>query len=102
MSEAFGPEFITVMDEDGVEFELEHLDTVEHKGEVYMAFFPVIEGEEGDESVEDVDLDEEEGLIILKVVTVDGEDQLVTLESEEELEEVYQRFMEELFADEDE
>lgn len=57
MSEGFGPDFITVTDEDGVEFELEHLDTVEYNGEIYMAFFPVIEGEEGEEP-EDVDLDE--------------------------------------------
>lgn len=102
MSEAFGPDFITVTDEDGVEFELEHLDTLEYNGEVYMAFFPAIQGEEGDESVEDVDLDEEEGLIILKVVTIDGEEQLATLESEEELELIYQQFMEALFADEEE
>ena len=29
MSEEFGPDFITVTDEDGNEFELEHLDTLE-------------------------------------------------------------------------
>ena len=48
--------------------------------------------------------DEEEGagLIILKVVSVDGEEQLSTLDSEEELEAVYQQIMEELFEDEDE
>ena len=28
MSEEFGPDFITVTDEDGNEFELEHLDTL--------------------------------------------------------------------------
>lgn len=101
MSEGFGPDFITVTDEDGVEFELEHLDTVEYNGEIYMAFFPVIEGEEGEEP-EDVDLDEEEGLIILKVVTIDGEEQLATIEDDEEIEAVYQQFMESLFADEEE
>ena len=36
------------------------------------------------------------------VVDVDGEEQLSTLDSEEELEAVYQQFMEELFEDEDE
>ena len=101
MSEAFGPDFITITDEDGAEFELEHLDTLEYNGQVYMAFFPALEGEE-DGSVEDVDLDEEYGLIILKVVHVDGEDQLSTLDSEEELELVYQKFMDELFAEDEE
>ena len=101
MSEEFGPDFITVTDEDGNEFELEHLDTLEYNGQTYMAFFPAVRGEEGDE-VRDVDLDDEEyGLIILKAVTVDGEEQLSTLDSEEELELVYQQFMEALFADED-
>ena len=31
MSEAYGPDFITVTDEDGNEFELELVDTLEHK-----------------------------------------------------------------------
>ena len=60
MSEAFGPDFITITDEDGAEFELEHLDTLEYNGQVYMAFFPALEGEE-DGPVGDVDLDEEIG-----------------------------------------
>lgn len=38
MSEEFGPDFITVTDEDGNEFELEHLDTLEYNGQTYMAF----------------------------------------------------------------
>ena len=90
MSEEFGPDFITVTDEDGNEFELEHLDTLEYN----------VEGKE-DGSVEDVDLDEEYGLVILKVIEADGEEQLSTLDSEEELELVYQQFMESLFAEED-
>lgn len=95
MSEEFGPDFISITDEDGNEFELEHVDTIEHNGLIYMAFFPADTGEETEE-------DEEDGLIILKVVVVDGEEQLSTLDSEEELEEVYDKFMELLFQDEDE
>lgn len=102
MSEAFGPNFINITDEDGNEFELEHLETLEYNGQTYMAFFPTIEGEEGDEEVEDVDLDEESGLIILKVVNVDGEEQLSTLDSEEEMDLVYQQFMELLFEEDNE
>jgi len=101
MSEAFGPDFITVTDEDGNEFELEHLDTLEYNGQTYMAFFPAVEGESG-EATEDVDLDEEYGLIILKVVEDGGEEQLSTLDSEEELELVYQQFMDTLFSEEEE
>ena len=94
MSEEFGPDFISITDEDGNEFELEHVDTIEYNGQVYMAFFPAeTEGEEPDE---------DDGLIILKVVMVDGEEQLSTLDSEEELEEVYDQFMEALFQDEEE
>lgn len=93
MSEEFGPDFITVTDEDGNEFELEHVETIEYNGQVYMAFFPADTGEEKEE--------EEEGLIILKVVEIDGEEQLSSLDSEEELEEVYDRFMEALFQEEE-
>ena len=86
-------------DEDGNEIELEHLDTIEYNGSVYMAFFPVEEADEEGEAPQDED--EEAGLIILKVVMQDGEEQLSTLDSEEELEEVYQQFMESLFEEED-
>lgn len=94
MSEEFGPDFISVTDEDGNEFELEHVDTIVYNEQVYMAFFPADTGEEEDDG-------EETGLIILKVVNVDGEEQLSTLDSEEELEEVYDQFMEQLFQDEE-
>ena len=94
-SEDFGPTFITVTDEDGKEIVLEFIDALEHNGQVYQAFFPAeTEGEEEDP--------DEGGLIILKVVHVDGEDLLSTLDSEEELEAVYEQFIELLFADEEE
>ncbi len=95
MSEEFGPDFITVTDEDGNEFELEFVDTIEHKGQVYMAFFPA-------ETDADAEEDEADGLIILKSVEIDGEEQLSTLDSEVELEEVYDRFMEVLFQEDEE
>ena len=93
MSEEFGPDFISVTDEEGNEFELEHVDTIEYNGQIYMAFFPADTGEESD-------AEEETGLIILKVVDVDGEEQLSTLDSEEELEEVYDQCMDALFQEE--
>ena len=45
MSEEFGPEFISITDEDGNEFELEYVETIEYQGQVYMAFFPADTGE---------------------------------------------------------
>ena len=93
MSEEFGPEFISITDEDGNEFELEYVETIEYQGQVYMAFFPADTGEAENE--------EEGGLIILKVIEVDGEEQLSTLDSEEELEAVYDRFMEALFQEDE-
>ena len=103
MSEEFGPDFISVTDEDGNEFELELVDTLEHNGITYCALFPAVaEDEETGEPV-DVDADDEEyGLVIMKTIMEDGEEILSTLDSDEELEEVYNLFMERFFEEEDE
>ena len=37
MSEEYGPDFVSVTDDEGNEFELEHLGTLEYKGGEYMA-----------------------------------------------------------------
>ena len=95
MEENFGPNFITVTDEDGNEIELEHLDSIEWNGQTYLAFYPA--EQEGEELSE-----EEEGLIILKLIEEDGEEILSTLDNDEELDAVYEKFMEILFEDEDE
>ena len=93
MSGEFGPDFITVTDEDGNDIELELVDALEHNGQLYQAFFPAeTEGEEDDPDA---------GLVILKVLHEDGEDVLSTLDSDEELEAVYERFMESLFDGEE-
>lgn len=94
MSEDFGPTFITVTDEDGKEVVLEFIDALEYNGQVYQAFFPA--------ETEDEEEDPDSGLIILKVIHENGEDLLSTLDTEEELEAVYEQFMEILFADEEE
>ena len=96
MNEEFGPDFITVTDEDGNDIELELLDVLEHKGQTYMAFFPAVPEDETDEDSEDY------GMVILKSIKEDGEELLSTLDSEEELTEVYDLFMELLFQDEEE
>ncbi len=95
MSEEYGANFITVTDDEGNEFELEHLDTMELNGTTYMAFFPAVTEEEQEQ-------DEDLGLIFMKVIVENGEELLSTLDSDEEAEMVYNAFMEELFEDEDE
>ena len=42
MSEEFGPNFITLTDEDGNDIELEYVDALEDNGQTYMAFFPTV------------------------------------------------------------
>ena len=93
MSEDFGPTFITVTDEDGQEIVLEFIDALEHNGQLYQAFFPA--------ETEDDDDNPDNGLVILKVIHEDGEDLLSTLDSDEELDAVYDLFMENLFDDEE-
>lgn len=100
MSEEYGGNFVSLTDEDGNELELEHLDTLEYNSAVYMAFFPAELADDNGQPKEDEE--DEAGLIILKVVSVDGEEQLATLDDDEELETVYQKFMESLFEDEEE
>ena len=95
MSEEYGANFITVTDEEGNEFELEHLDTMELNGNTYLAFFPAVTEEEQDQ-------DEDLGLIFMKVIRENGEELLSTLDSDEEAEMVYNAFMEELFEEEEE
>ena len=95
MSEAYGPDFITITDEDGKEIELEFIDALEHNGQTYMAFYPAVE--------EGADEDSEEyGMVILKSIMENGEELLSTLDSDEELNEVYDLFMERLFEEEEE
>lgn len=102
MSEEFGPDFISVSDEDGNDFELELVDTLEHNGITYHAFFPAVEEDENGEPV-DVDADDEEyGLIIMKTIMDNGEEMLSTLDSDAEQEEIYDLFMERFFPDEEE
>ena len=95
MSEEFGPDFITITDEEGNDIELELVDVLEHNGQTYMAFFPAVE-EDGD------DEGEEYGLVILKSIMENGEEMLSTLDSDEELDMVYDLFMERLMEDDDE
>ena len=90
--EEYGAEIISITDEDGVEYELEVLSRIEFQGCEYLALTPANAADEA----------EELEVSILKSVYEDGEPILVAIEDEEELEQVYDLIMEEVFRDEDE
>lgn len=91
MDDEYGSDFITISDEDGNEFELEVLDSLERNGVTYMALINT--------AAEDSD-SEDDGLIILKIVEENGEEFFMTPDSDEELNEIYALFMERLFEEE--
>lgn len=93
MSEDFGSDFITIIDDDGQEFELEVLDHMEYKGSSFVAFLPANMDEE----------DPDYGMIILRsVIDEKGEELFESIDDDDELDEVYEKFMTLLFDDEDE
>lgn len=96
MSEEFGPNFITITDEDGNDIELEYVDALEYNSVTYMAFFPTADTEEEAQKAEDF------GMVILKSITENGEEFLSTPDTDEELDTVFNLFNEQFFADEDE
>ena len=92
MSSEYGNDFVTISDDDGNDFVLEHLDTLEIDDIYYMAFLPT-----------DIDEDDEDyGLVILKVIEENGEEVLMSIDDEDFLESLYERFVERLSDDEDE
>ena len=96
MNDEFGPNFVTLTDDEGNDIELEYVDAIEHNGTTYMAFFPVVE-----EDSEDEENEEEYGLVILKSQMENGEEFLVTIDDEEEIDKVYDLFMEQILSDEE-
>ena len=91
MENNFGSDFMTIVDEDGTEFELEVLSTLEYEGATYLAVIPA-----------GADEDEELEVSILKSVDEDGEPVLCAIEDEEELQSVYDLIMDELYAEDEE
>ena len=90
MSDLYGSDFMTIVDEDGTEFELEVLSTLEYDGNTYMAVIPA-----GAEETENLEVS------ILKSVEEDGEPILCAIEDEAELQAVYDLIMDELYAEEE-
>ncbi|NLD88715.1 MAG: DUF1292 domain-containing protein [Clostridiales bacterium] len=86
----FGSDYVVLTDEEGVDTEFEHLDTLEHNGTTYMAFIPA-----------DLEDEEDAEVVILKLLNEGTDDEvLATIEDDLELEEVFGLFMERLEEDE--
>lgn len=90
MQDNYGSDFISVTDEDGVEYELEVLTTLEYNGASYLAVLPA----------DDNDATNAE-IMLLKSIEEDGESILCAIEDEDELEAVNQLLMDSIFQDTD-
>lgn len=90
MSDLFGDDFITITDEDGKEYELEVLCSVEYQGSTYLGVCPA--GSDEDEELE---------VSVLKVTEENGEELLVAVTDEDELSAVYDLLLNDFEADED-
>ena len=94
MEDQYGSDFITIVDEDGTEYELEVLSTLEYNGQTYMAVIPASDGSgESDLQLE---------VSILKSTEEGGEPLLTAIDDEEELKAVYDLIMDELYAEDEE
>ena len=93
MSGEYGSDFISIVGDDGEEFELEVLDSMDYKGQTFMAFLPTDIPED----------DPDYGIIILRVTEDEkGEELFETIDDDDELQDVYEHFMTLLFDEEDE
>lgn len=90
LADRYGSDFMTIVDEDGSEFELEVLSTAQYNGQTYLAVIPA--GLEDGEQPE---------VSILKSVEEDGEPILCAIEDDAELEQVYNYIMDQLYEEED-
>ncbi len=84
MGEDERDDIVVLIGEDGEEVEFEHLDTIEMNGNEYVILLPL---DEQDDEVDEV--------VILKVDhNEDGEDAFITVDDEDELNEVFEEFKE--------
>ena len=88
MADTYGSDFISIVDDDGNEYELEVLTTLEYNGSSYMAVVPA-----GDSEEENLEVS------ILKSTEEDGEPILSIIEDETELQAVYDLIMDQLYED---
>lgn len=84
MSEEYGNDFVTLIDEDGNEVEFEHIDTVEYEGVTYLAFIPA-----------ELSVEEDAEVVIMQVVTDEnGEELLEGVEDDDIADAVFNIVME--------
>ena len=88
----YGSDFISIVDDDGKEYELEVLTSIDYNGQSYLAVIPA-SGSEDELSME---------VTILKSVEEDGEPLLCAIEDEAELQAVYDLMMDSLYEEETE
>ena len=86
MNEEYGANIVSLTDEEGVEHEFEHLDTLELNDKLYLAF---VEAGIPDDSEEPVEL-----IILRADKDENGEEVLSSIDDEEELQAVYEAFLE--------
>ena len=91
MADQYGSDFISIVDDDGNEFELEVLSTLEYDGNTYLAVIPA------SDSLDELQLE----VSILKSVEEGGESILCTIDDEAELQAVYDLIMDELYEEEE-
>ena len=85
----FGPNLISLMDEEGNEHEFEFVDSLELEGSEYVALIPVYDNPA--DSLED-----DGELVVLKVMEENGEENLEAIEDEDEFNNVSELFMDRL------
>ena len=90
MADQYGSDFITIADEDGNEYELEVLTTLEYNGSTYMAVIPASDGDDP----QDLEVS------IFRSIVEDDEAILCAIEDEAELRAVYDLIMDSLYEEE--
>ncbi|MBQ9860214.1 MAG: DUF1292 domain-containing protein [Clostridia bacterium] len=89
MSEEYGNNIVSVLDDEGNEHQFEILDAIETDDGRYVALLPIYD--EAEQAIED-----DGELVILEVVNDEGEDLLVPIEDDEVFEEIADVFQERL------
>ena len=89
MSEEFGNNIVSVLDDEGNEHQFELLDAIETDDGRFVALLPIYS--EAEDAIED-----DGELVILEVVDDEGEDILVPIEDEERFDEIAEIFEERL------
>jgi len=91
MADEYGSDFMTIVDEDGIEYELEVLTTVTYHDTEYLAVVPAT----------DEDISDQEISILKSLEDNDGEPLLCAIEDEAELQAVYDLIMDQIYNAED-